>query len=802
MAIFKYDSLNEKLMWLNCFAAFDDDDFGASSSDDDGYLDEDEDSDAEEYEDDAYDDEEYEDDGEYDDTEYDDDAEYDEGEYEDGGEEYEDDGEEYEDDAEYDDDAEYEDDADYDGEEEYDDDELYGEDGEEEYEDEDLGYNPAVFKNLDGEEEEYEYDEDNGEEYYDDNPMDEEGEYPEEEGFENEAGGGWLDRVKEWLDNDYVLYALCALIPLLALYLIWRRSRFDNQKKWILTGIAVVCLIIWMIICWPFGGSNDNTAATSGVNPDFSNQSALVNPTDDFQFNPDVQPSATADATVTDPVVSPTAHVTSSTDSTTGNTGTINQSDIVWSTNASVYYHTKSDCGGMTGATSMTLEAALQRGKTACPDCAGGTNKYADNTTPTTFYATSGGTWYHTDPTCQGMTGASQVTESAAIQAGKSACPVCIGYYGTTGGTWYHSISNCQGMQNAITKTEAEWKALGKTACPTCLGGSNTVKTKTQPTETQVYATTTGTYFHTISDCSGMKGASQVAVSRAVSSGKKACPRCVSPSKVYVFATQGGTYYHTKANCSGMTGASYITQKQAINAGKSACSKCNARSLGSSSASTDTTPTAVTLANTNNKTTAATTLNGKTTQDTATYVYATKNGTYYHTKSNCSGMKGATRITYSQALSAGKKACPTCITAANVNVFATQGGKYFHTKANCSGMTGAVQVSVSKALSAGKTACPTCAKSLGTATATKASSAAAQNNTAAATKTAANANPVKASAETNVYITVGSASGSYYHKAAKCAAQNFSGGINVTLEYALGHGYKACPSCQPPKSIA
>ena len=187
--------------------------------------------------------------------------------------------------------------------------------------------------------------------------------------------------------------------------------------------------------------------------------------------------------------------------------------------------------------------------------------------------------YYHTKSDCGGMTGASQVTESAAIQAGKSACPVCIGYYGTTGGTWYHSISNCQGMQNAITKTEAEWKALGKMACPTCLDGSNTVKTKTQPTETQVYATTTGTYFHTISDCSGMKDASQVAVSRAVSSGKKACPRCVSPSKVYVFTTQGGTYYHTKANCSGMTDASYITQKQAINAGKSACAKCNARTL-------------------------------------------------------------------------------------------------------------------------------------------------------------------------------------------------------------------------------
>ena len=117
-------------------------------------------------------------------------------------------------------------------------------------------------------------------------------------------------------------------------------------------------------------------------------------------------------------------------------------------------------------------------------------------------------------------------------------------------------------------------------------------------------------------------------------------------------------------------------------------------------------------------------------------------------------------------------------------------------------MNNAVEVTISKALSAGKTACPTCAKALGNATATKSASAAATTSTAAATATKAPTDSTKASAFTNVYITVGGSSGSYYHKAAKCSAQNFSNGVNVTLEYALGHGYKACPSCNPPSKIA
>ncbi len=164
------------------------------------------------------------------------------------------------------------------------------------------------------------------------------------------------------------------------------------------------------------------------------------------------------------------------------------------------------------------------------------------------------------------------------------------GYYGTENGRWYHINSDCQGMQNAVIKTKAEWEKLGKTACPTCMS-SDTYTADSAPTETWVFATANGKYFHIRSDCSGMEGAAQVTISRAVSSGKTACPTCVNTSSVYVFATNSGTLYHTISDCSGMKNAQYVTARSAINAGKKACTRCNASKLGFSSTASAETPT-------------------------------------------------------------------------------------------------------------------------------------------------------------------------------------------------------------------
>ncbi len=322
--------------------------------------------------------------------------------------------------------------------------------------------------------------------------------------------------------------------------------------------------------------------------------------------------------------------------------------ELVWVSNSGLYYHTREDCPNLGGVTKqVTLENAIQRGNIPCPECYGEEAQSYPATAITTLYATEGGRWYHSDQNCQGMTGAVAVTEASAIKAGKTACPVCIGYYATEKGKWYHCYSNCQGMTNAVTKPKAEWEAMGKTACPVCMSSYDPASAI--PKETQVFATQGGSYFHTRDDCSGMKGASQIGISTAVKYGKTACPTCVKAANVYVFATKEGTYYHTLADCSGMKSASYVTAKVAIQA--------------------------------------------------------------------------------------GKKACPGCC-AANLSL---GGGQSSDSSATAS--------------------------------------------------------------STVVYITVGSEAGSYYHKSARCSGQGFSEGTSVTLEYALDKGYVPCPSCKPPSKV-
>ena len=67
-------------------------------------------------------------------------------------------------------------------------------------------------------------------------------------------------------------------------------------------------------------------------------------------------------------------------------------------------------------------------------------------------------------------------------------------------------------------------------------------------------------------------------------------------------------------------------------------------------------------------------------------IYCTPGGKYYHSKSDCSGMQGATPMTIEQAEAMGKNACPSCIE--NV-VYYTSGGVYYHLMEDCSGMQNA-----------------------------------------------------------------------------------------------------------------
>ncbi|MBQ3079145.1 MAG: hypothetical protein IJC48_03975 [Clostridia bacterium] len=735
-------------------------------------------------------------------------------EYEDGGydaEAYEDG---YEDDYEEDDPDSYADGyADYDDEEgyeeeyenEYSDEEEYSDeyedDGYPSYNDEDedpetLGYNPAIFANLDDEntdgeyEDEY-YDDEDGQDQYDD-------EYDEyyENGQESNEGGG-----KRFISfvttNDYFMYASLILLPPLGVWLLWHKNKFDITMRTLLSAISTIWLIIVLILIFT-GGSDDPT--TPVTNPNFVNFSAQ--PTTSASPSLSTEPSQSPEPSTTphtggvsDPNTAPTNNA---------NTGTvIGEATYVYTTNTAKEYHLVENCGGLTNASKITLETALTRGKVACATCAGGEG--IGSATTVTYYATDRGTWYHKDSTCQGMLNASVVQEANAIAAGKTACPVCIGYYGTPGGTWYHSISNCSKMQNAITNTKAEWEKTGKTPCPVCLSSNGTASTNTgtadntnnsnsdsTPTQTMVYATQGGKYFHTKKNCSGMAGASHITAQQAASAGKDPCPECVSQKTIYVFATTGGKYFHTRYNCSGMKNAQYVKASAAVSLGKTACPDCADmfKISGGSTANNNTGNNSTNPLIPNNT-------NKPANDDGVTYVYATSGGNYMHIDENCSGMKNAHKVTFSQAEEANKPICPNCFRLTNFNVYATAGGKYFHTVHNCSGMKDAVAVTAATAISYGKKACPTCAKALESTT-----NATMHNTTSTLLASAGTTvNHDYASASSTVYVKLGSGSGKYYHLAQKCTPQGISGASNVTLEYALKTGYTACPSCNPPRNI-
>ena len=860
----------------------------AGYEDDASYTDDAEYNETEAYEDEYDEDAEYDENAEYDDDEYadayEDEAEADgEDEYYDEasddedlyGEENADSDDGYEDEADYDE-AEY-DEADYD-EADYDDGYLDEEEQESEPDADELGFNPDLLKKYGGNS-----DSDEDGEYADDEYEDEDYEGDDDGG---DVGGtpGWLIKSADAIEGNPILFYALILVPFLSvipLILMWARKMFDTKKRWIITGICAAAFIIWLWIFGAFSGSpSDDPTSPSFGNTDIGEPSFATEV-------PTATPTASAEPNTAEPSATPHA----GTEEFTG--FTVTDTNYVYTTTANIYYHTIPDCGGLSNADKVEISLAQSQGKRACPDCAGGVNTYADPVTETTYYCTPGGTYYHVNPTCSKMSGASAVTLENAVSAGKKACPTCIGYYGTDGGKYYHCISNCQGMQNAVTKTKEEWAKTGKSACPTCLKNTNDVTVGVSTTETQVWATQGGTYYHTKNNCSGMANATQVSLSKAIKNGKVACSKCVTKSNVKVFATAKGTYYHTKATCSGMAGAEYVTAKAAISAGKKPCPKCDAGKLFGGTASAAEGTSVVTLSNgktasadeattvyytkTGNyfhtsktcsgmsgatastvksavsagkkacptcvtktrvyvyatgsgtyfhtdsdcsgmagaqrvtakvaieagkkpctkcgasKLFAASEIVPAATQSTtaATSVYATKDGKYFHTKNNCSGMKGATKITYADAIKAGKKLCTTCVKPSSITVYYNTDGKYFHTVSNCSGMSGAVSATASKAMSAGKTACPTCAKALASNTSASSTSAAASG-----TKTSATA-----SASTLLYIETGTGASDYYHMAAKCGGKSVPGALNVTLEYVLNHGYKACPVCNPPSKI-
>ena len=743
---------------------------------DDDYLDE--------AQPDGYAGDSYADDG-YDDG-YDDDGRPDDG-YDDR---YDDDVDDGYDDDRYDDDG-YDDGYDDDG---YDDDRRDYDDG------------------YDGDQ----YDDDGGDDGYgdyDDRYQDEDADeaYGDGDGYDDAPQSPLWQYVEE---HDWVTYVLLFLFPPLGIYLLWRRNRFEKPVRWAITIASAIWFAVALILLLRgvLGGAGDQqtqpemTLAPVSETQTLAPEATSASPVEII----DLSGGASGGDTATDTSTGDTSTGDTETgDASTGDTSTGSDTDATADDGTGVAPSPTPLSGASNGATGQNAEYV---------------------------WSPASGLYYHSNENCPSIEQGVQVwrvtREIAENSRHQSPCPDCIGggttttYYGTLGGKYYHIDAKCSNMKNPLVYTKQAAENEGKQACPVCI-----LKTKDSLDEDEnitavlineesedksglsVYATKEGTYYHVKKDCSNMKNATKLSLRDALLAGKGACPTCCSSAGTVVYCTAGGKSYHTDKNCQGMTGAKKVTLAEAMVLGKTKCDVCVKGTLGDAAAAQS--------ASESKEKTKSVSLTGNTTGDNVK-VYATQNGTYYHTNNTCSGMKDAQLYTLKSMLLAGKKACPVCASSANTQVYAVKGGKYYHSYATCSGMKNATAGTLADALAAGYKRCPDCwgetttdgrttttTTKDGTTTTTTTKNG--KTTTTTTTKdgttttsttkngttttsggtTRASAAASKATASnTYVYAT---RQGSYYHLNSTCGGM--TGASRISLKTAVKAGKKACPTC-------
>lgn len=668
---------------------------------------------------------------------------------------------------------------------------------------------PWVKYRLAKEAQEREYEEQGYEQEYDQgyDPRQQE-EQPYDLPYDEEAGE-YADPEEEYapqgalFENEWLMWLLLIVLPPLGIWVLWRRNRFQITARSAIS--AASCIWCVVLLVWLFSGLGSNedpkTPQLPSDTPLSFADNATVSPTPD-QNTPQPDTTGVPANVGVSATAQPDDALTSATDAPT------TMPTTVWATPTGKHYHTNSTCDGMQNASLVSLSVCLTRGQTACPTCFSSdasaeetpvptpnTTTNADGTVETIYYHTPNGTYYHILPNC-GMKTSIKTTKAEAESIGQTPCPTCIGsVYWTDGGKNYHTISNCQGMKNAKMTTISEAQLAGKTACSVCAGGTITEGSETNGTE-YYWCTDTGTYYHSNSTCTGMKNASKVTAEAAEANGKTACPKCVGSSGAAIYyATPTGTYFHANSTCTGMKNATKVSMATATGRGQKPCPDCL--------------PGLTTVTTTTGSTTGTTTASG-----TVTF-YSTKDGTYFHTRQDCSGMKSATAVTEKEIAARGQTACPKCIGTAGT-YYSTKDGTYYHAKATCTGMKGATIVTLAQIQARGQTACPTClggTKKTETTTTTTTTtstgtgdywhtangknyhSKADCNGMANATRTTAAA--AEKQGQTACPDCIGSywhtATGTYYH--AKSSCSGMSGATRTTAAAAKKLGQTACPKC-------
>ena len=148
----------------------------------------------------------------------------------------------------------------------------------------------------------------------------------------------------------------------------------------------------------------------------------------------------------------------------------IQEDQIVWMTPNGVYYHAFDDCSGMLNASEVYIKEAELRGKEACPVCM----------TRTFWISKTGGEVIcHRARNCMGMTDADaeETVLAPGVMLDIDRCKMCfssIPVWMSRDGKYYHWDEHCSGMTGALQVSEIEAHEAGARACPICMAGLNT----------------------------------------------------------------------------------------------------------------------------------------------------------------------------------------------------------------------------------------------------------------------------------------------------------------------------------------
>lgn len=374
------------------------------------------------------------------------------------------------------------------------------------------------------------------------------------------------DEQTPWYDSFWFICVCLVICPPYALYRIWKDERFTLTNRWLISAIDVCWMLIILILLFSqLFGRDNSTQGNGGLSvptqavdisspsPDPSAQaSPAITPDPSASAGASSSPSSTpgASASIGGAISLPTnlpgstalpaasAGVTLK-PSTTNSPSTGTTSQKVWYTSGGTYYHSDKTCGGtMTGAKEHTLEEAQAANKRRCPYCYDGVSR--NEVVTARPHATSKATRRPTVRPTNRATARPNVTPTPAPTP-RSTSPYAVMVYFNVNGEFYHSISNCQGMKNAGYYTIGQAIDAGKKRCPVCNapepGSTVTPSPSPIPTPTPiptpvvhiVWYRPDSTWYHSVSTCQGMSGATRHTLGEAIDANKQPCPVCNPP---------------------------------------------------------------------------------------------------------------------------------------------------------------------------------------------------------------------------------------------------------------------------------